>query len=235
LFDKSFLDSFEMQCNQEKQILTITTFDGQRSMDLSYGKHSPLASGETPYPINTELLFKLFDCSTNGRLSSSELEELSQMQKVYNFPELKVFPNMGEMSYLDFKFLVLNNYLSFRPDRDFESFLLQALDRNDLLVLQKAHDKGIRLAPPMISFPPGTYDFKSLEALKWLESNGLLYEQETFLLERCFVNDLDDCLQYLLDQGYLQGSSKMVNAAIKDGTHVPIKAPKCMQLLKAKK
>jgi len=225
-----------MQCNQEKQILTITTFDGQRSMNLSYGKHSPLASGETPYPINTELLFKLFD--GHHKISSSELEELSQMQKVYNFPELKVFPNMGEMSYLDFKFLVLNDYLSFQPDRDFESFLLQALDRNDLLVLQKAHDKGIRLAPPMISFPPGTYDFKSLEALKWLESNDLLFKEPIFLLERCFVKDLDNCLQYLLDQGYLQGSSAIkdgTHVPIKDGTHVPIKAPKCMQLLKAKK
>jgi hypothetical protein len=206
-------------------------------MHLSYGKHSPLASGETPlYPINTELLFKLFQ--NRSQLTREELEELSQMQKVYNFPELKVFPNMGEMSYLDFKFLVLNNYLSFRPDRDFESFLLQALDRNDLLVLQKAHDKGISLVNSMVTFPPGTYDFKSLEALKWLESKDLLFKDPIFLLERCFVKDLDDCLQYLLDQGYLQGSSAIkdgTHVPIKDGTHVPIKAPKCMQLLKAKK
>jgi len=223
-----------MQCNNNKNILTITF--NQRTMNLSYGKHSPLASGKTPYPINAELLFKLFDshsmnvltrsirstdkaffCETKTtesgrrRLSKEELEELSQMQKVYNFPELKVFPNMGEMSYLDFKFLVLNDYISFQPDRDFESHICEALDRNDLLVLQKAHDKGIRLKQSTKTFPPGVYNFKSLEVLKWLESNNLLYTNVTFLMETCSVNNLNDCLKYLSEQGYFLRDSEQGN------------------------
>ena len=208
-----------MQCNQDKNVLTIT--HGPRTMKLSYGKDSPLASGQFPYLIKPELLFKLFDI--NVKPSSSELEELSKMQEVYNFPQLKVFPNMGEMNYLDFKFLVLNEYLVDHPQYDFESFLLQALHRNDLLVLQKAHDNGICLTPPTNGYPFKTYDFRSLEVLKWLVSNDLLFKNKTFLMERCFVSDLDDCLQYLLDQGFLS-TNEIVD--------VPFRAPKCNNLLK---
>jgi len=222
--------------DQKNQMIAI--HHGPKTMKLSFRSESPLFSGKFPHPINAELLFKLYE--NYQELTREELKELSQMQKVYGFPELKAFPNMGEIEYRDFKFLILNDYFpEHLINKDFESFLLKLLDQKDpiaLLVLRKAYDRGIRLKPSMVTiedgtyvtYPPGMYNFKTLNVLKWLIATERLYNQPIFLLERCFAEDLVDCLEYLLENGYLKGisSKKMIKMATE------FHAKKCVTFLK---